>query len=327
MASMNNNFRINNILPKLITSKHHCQEFLLGSSIILMSTIKCLAGIVDDIHLLVNPLSLNSSNSKITSITHNFKGKIPVRWLYYRSGYQGFLKNFEGFLTIFIIYKRNILLEKIGEGSQGLRKVLDNSSIETSMAEKTTNTFDVPWIGHPFNSFNLCLVHFNSPFGNLVTQNYTFVNHEMALLPIEHQICFFASLQNFIKIVETVVKGGSIDGKVIHEDLHNLLTETMKYTRHTPLKSSRCITQTKRHTPISISTVRTRESGILLILSVNMNLGEARIPIKIAEVGVFRQPVEHLINKGQRIVVLPGGVVQLPKTNTHSISNNSPLRY
>src|ERR1041384_7223042 len=189
------------------------------------------------------------------------------------------------------------------------------------------NTFNVPWIRHPFNSFNFCLVHFNSPFGNLVSKNYPFVNHEMALLQIEHQNCFFTSLQNFIKIVETVVKGVSIDGKVVHENFYNLLTETMKNSRHTPLKTSRCITQTKRHTPISISTVRTRESGLLLIRGVNMNLGEARIPIKIAEVGVFRQPLEHMINKGQRIVVLAGGLVQLPEINTHSISNNSPLRY
>src|SRR4051812_17441513 len=189
------------------------------------------------------------------------------------------------------------------------------------------NTFDVPWIGHPFNSFNFFLVHFNSPLGNLVTKNYPFVNHEVALLPIEHQICFFTSLQNFINIVETVVKGVSIDGKVVHENFYNLLTETMKYCRHTPLKSRRCITQTKRHMPISISTVRTCKVGLLLIRGVNVNLGEAGIPIKIAEVGVFRQPLKHLINKGQMIVVLPGGLVQLPEINTHSISNNSPLMY
>src|SRR3954465_7834485 len=133
------------------------------------------------------------------------------------------------------------------------------------MTEKTTNTFDVPWIGHPFNSFNLRLAHFNSPLGNLVTKNDPFVNHEVSLLPIEHQIRFFTSLQNFIKIVEIVVKGGSIDGKVVHEELNNLLTETIKNTRQQPLKSSRCITQTKRASSISISTVRTRESGLLLI--------------------------------------------------------------
>src|SRR4051812_35670779 len=79
--------------------------------------------------------------------------------------------------------------------------------------------------------------------------------------------------------------------------------------------------------PISINTVGTRESGLLLIRSVNMNLREARVPIKIAKVGVFRQPLKHLIDKRQRIVVLPGGLVQLPEINRHSISNNSPLRY
>src|ERR1041384_7724723 len=98
-------------------------------------------------------------------------------------------------------------MEKISEGSRSLRKVLDKSSIETSMTEKTTNTFDVPRIGHPFNSFNFHFVHFNSPLGNLVTKNNPLVNHEVALFPIEHQICFFTSLQYFIKIAETVVKG------------------------------------------------------------------------------------------------------------------------
>src|SRR3954467_464660 len=57
MISMNNDLRINNILPKLITSKHHCHEFLLGSSIILLSTIKGFASIVYNIQLLINHLS------------------------------------------------------------------------------------------------------------------------------------------------------------------------------------------------------------------------------------------------------------------------------
>src|SRR4051812_43589892 len=116
-------------------------------------------------------------------MTHNFKGQIPIRWLYYRSSYQGFLKNFESLLTIFIKYKRNILLEKISEGSQGLRKVFNKSSIETSMTEKTTNIFNFPRIGHPFDSFNFRLVHFNSPLGNLVAKHDPLVNHEVALFP------------------------------------------------------------------------------------------------------------------------------------------------
>src|SRR3954465_11472 len=81
-------------------------------------------------------------------------------------------------------YKRNILLEKISEGFRSPRKVFIKSSIETSMTEKTTNTFNVPLIGHPFNSFNIRLVHFNSPLGNLVTKNGPFVNPEVALLPV-----------------------------------------------------------------------------------------------------------------------------------------------
>ena len=110
------------------------------------------------------------------------------------------------------------------------------------MIEKTANTFDVLWIRHPLNSFDLGFVHFNSPFGNLVTKNNSFINHKVALLPVEYQNCLLASLQNFIKVVETMVKGSSIDGEIIHEDFHNLLTETMKDSRHTPLKSSRGIT-------------------------------------------------------------------------------------
>src|SRR4051812_40593130 len=128
-------------------------------------------------------------------------------------------------------------MEKISEGSRSLRKVLNKSSIETNMTEETMNTFDVPWIGHPFNSFNICLVQFDSPFRNLVTKNDTFIDHEVALLPIENQVC--TSLQNLIKIVETMVKGGSINGEIVHENIHNLLIETMKDSRHTTLKSSR----------------------------------------------------------------------------------------
>ena len=51
-----------------------------------------------------------------------------------------------------------------------------------------------------------------------------------------------------------------------------------------------------------------------MIRDVDVNLGEARVPIKIAEVGVFRQPLEHLINKGQRIVVLLGGLFNFLKS-------------
>jgi hypothetical protein len=36
----------------------------------------------------------------------------------------------------------------------------------------------------------------------------------VALLPIKNKICFFTSLQNFIKIVQTIIKRSSIDGEI-----------------------------------------------------------------------------------------------------------------
>ena len=80
------------------------------------------------------------------------------------------------------------------------------------MTLSTMNTFDVPWIGHPLDCFNLRLVHLDSPLRNLVAKNNFLVNHEVALLPVEHQISLLTSLQNFIKIVEAMDKRGSIDG-------------------------------------------------------------------------------------------------------------------
>src|SRR4051812_21976742 len=75
--------------------------------------------------------------------------------------------------------------------------------------------------------------------GNLVDKDNPLVDHKVALLPVKNQICLLTSLQNFIKVVEGMVKRGSIDGEIVHEYLHNFFTKTMKDSRHTPLKSSR----------------------------------------------------------------------------------------
>ena len=109
------------------------------------------------------------------------------------------------------------------------------------MTEETMNTCDVPWIGHPLDCFNLGPVHLDSHFRNLVAKNNSLIDHEVALFSVEHQVSLLSSLQNFIKVVDTKVKRGSIDGEIIHEYLHNFLTKTMKDSRHTRLKSSKCI--------------------------------------------------------------------------------------
>src|SRR3954464_81979 len=121
------------------------------------------------------------------------------------------------------------------------------------MIEKTVNTFDVPWIGHPFNSFNFALST-SIPLSEILcprtipslTMKWHF--SQLSTKFVSSHLC-----KTLLRLWRQLVKGGSIEGKVVHEDLHNLLTETMKYRRHTPLKSRWCITYTKRHTHISIS--------------------------------------------------------------------------
>jgi uncharacterized DUF497 family protein len=41
--------------------------------------------------------------------------------------------------------------------------------------------------------------------------------------------------------VQTIIKRSSIDGKIVHENLHNFFTKPMKNSRHASLKSSRSI--------------------------------------------------------------------------------------
>src|SRR3954462_11474222 len=110
------------------------------------------------------------------------------------------------------------------------------------MTKDTTNTFDISRARHLLNCFNFGSVNFNTSFRNLVSKNNPFINHEMAFLPIKNKVGLFTSLQNFIKVVQTVIKRSSIDGEIVHENLHNFFTKTMKYSNHTSLKGSRSIT-------------------------------------------------------------------------------------
>src|SRR4051794_16066113 len=148
------------------------------------------------------------------------------------------------------------------------------------MTKNTTNTFNLPGTGHFLSCFHFGSVDFNTSFRNFMPKNNPFINHKVAFLRIKNKISFFTSLQNFIKIVQTIIKGSPIDGKIVHEYLHNFFTKTMKNSRHASLKGSRSIAQTKRHTSISISSIRASKSGFLLILRFNSNLRKPRITIK-----------------------------------------------
>ena len=126
--------------------------------------------------------------------------------------------------------------------------------------------------------------------------------------------------------MEAIVKRSSIDRKILHEYFHNFFTKPTKNSRHASLKRSRSITQTKRHTSISISSIRTSKSSILLIFIFNNNLRENRITIKKTKVSILRQSLKHLINKRQMIMIFSSSLIKLPKINAHSISYNHSLR-
>src|SRR3954453_9182973 len=99
------------------------------------------------------------------------------------------------------------------------------------MTKITTNTFNIPWIAHFLNWFHFGSVYFNTSFRNFMPKNNSFINHKVALLPIQNNISFFTSLQNFMNVVQTIIKGSYMDGKIIHEYLNNFFTKTMENSR------------------------------------------------------------------------------------------------
>src|SRR3954469_14841551 len=111
--------------------------------------------------------------------------------------------------------------------------MFNKPTIETNMNKDTTNTFYIPRARHLLNFFNFGSINFNASFRNFVSKNNPFINHEMAFLPIKNKVSFFTSLQNFIKVLQTIIKRSSIYGEIVHENLHNFFTKTMTDSRHT----------------------------------------------------------------------------------------------
>src|SRR3954464_8243352 len=108
------------------------------------------------------------------------------------------------------------------------------------MTKETSYTFNVLRTRHLFNSINFGFINFNTSFRNFMPQDNTFINHKVALF--QDKISFFTSLQNLIKIAQAIIKRGTIDGKVVHENLTNIFTKVREYSHHASLKGSRCIT-------------------------------------------------------------------------------------
>src|SRR6187399_1440960 len=68
------------------------------------------------------------------------------------------------------------------------------------MTKETSYTFDILRAWHLFNSINFSFVNFNASFRNFMSQDNAFINHKVALLPIQDKVSVFTSLQNSIKV-------------------------------------------------------------------------------------------------------------------------------
>nr|GEY90021.1 reverse transcriptase domain-containing protein [Tanacetum cinerariifolium] len=79
---------------------------------------------------------------KVTCIAHKLEGQVPIEgnkeWCFS----QFFLEFLKGFNTLIRKEERGIFLMKIGHQPGYLRKVLNESSIEASIAKKATDTLD-----------------------------------------------------------------------------------------------------------------------------------------------------------------------------------------
>src|SRR4051812_28551437 len=110
------------------------------------------------------------------------------------------------------------------------------------MINETSYTFDVLGTWHLFNSINFSFINFNTSVRNFMPQDNAFINHKVAFLPIQDKVSFFTSLQNSIKVAQAIIKRGSINREIIHENLTNLFTKVREYSHHASLKGRRCIT-------------------------------------------------------------------------------------
>ena len=79
MVSADNHPRAQEVRLKFLDCICNHKKVLLSGCVILLGLIECLTSIIYDIRLLVSSLvAQNLPNCRITSITHNFKGKTSI---------------------------------------------------------------------------------------------------------------------------------------------------------------------------------------------------------------------------------------------------------
>jgi hypothetical protein len=140
--------------------------------------------------------------------------------------------------TCYIKAEYNILGQYIAQESWYFTKVFDEGAVEDGISQKGASLLHCRRWRKICNEFHFHFVYLNTSFGDDMVQNNTFLHHEVALLLTQNQICLFTSLRNQWEVVETLIKCGAKDKKVIHEYLQKFFHHVGKDSHHAPLESS-----------------------------------------------------------------------------------------
>ena len=57
-----------------------------------------------------------------------------------------------------------------------------------------------------------------------MSENNAFSNHKMTLFPVENEVCLLAPLENLFQVLKALSEVFSIDGEVVHEYFHDVLS-------------------------------------------------------------------------------------------------------
>jgi len=192
MIRVDDDFRSQQVGSKLIHSKNYCQQLFLSGRIVQLGIVQSPTCIIDVMGESINALPQNSSNSIIGRVTHDLKRCTPATGLNDWCGRQNCLQGPKCLLAILIKNKWGLFHQQLAQRPGDLAKILDESPIESCMAQKRANLFHCTWgwkVGH---QIHLCLVNLYPLMRNNVPKYNPLLHHIMALLPVEHQVLLFA---------------------------------------------------------------------------------------------------------------------------------------
>ena len=95
----------------------------------------------NDIRFPLFSLPENCSDGKITCITHDFKGKLPVGCPYYWCNGQVGFELLEAPLAVFILGKFGILFQQLVKMLCNLQKFFDEPPVEACMSKELSHSF------------------------------------------------------------------------------------------------------------------------------------------------------------------------------------------